>query len=435
MAKILDFLEKVMFGDKKEVSLNTFTTDEEDTVAELWAYRLALNIVSETLGTLISKCEFKTFVKGEERKLDNYYLLNVEANPNQTAVEFKKQLIRRLILNPNHDALIVNLDVSTAETKQGLYVASDFQRDDTQIYEARFKNVQIDVFDDGGIPLKGVFGGSKAIYIKYANTELNSIFAKMREQYASLVDNAIKSGVFRQKYVLSMDQTAMAEPDFEDNLMQITNDTFKDFVNGKEAVIPIYAGMKLDQVSAGADLGQNASVANKSVNTIVDEALSKVGRAFNIPKSVMLGDFEKDDLDNLMVYSLDGLADLISQAFNRRWYGLKSYQKGTYCKLDTTKARHLDMVSVASISNNIISSGIYSINDVRQKLEEPAIDDSIGDVHFITRNYAVIGAAYLDDPTNQISPETGQVGDNPAATPTTTTEETTKTTTEEGEEE
>lgn len=417
MGRITDFLEKALFGNKQTVSLNDWASEEDtsETIQELWSYRLALDIVAETLGTLLSKCEFKTYRKGNEIKEKNYYLLNVEANPNQSAAEFKKQLVRRLILNPNHDALIVSLDVLNSKTGQGLYVASDFQRDPTQIYEAAFKNVEIDVFDDGGIPLKGVFVGSKAIYIKYSNSELSYIFKMLREQYAALIENAIRSGTYRQKYVLSLDQTATAEPDFEAHIQQITNDSFKNFVAGKEAIIPIYAGMKLTQTSAGADLGQNASVANKSVNSINDEALSKVGRAFNIPKSVMLGDFEKDDLENLLTFSLDGISSLISQAFNRRWYGYDDFSKGSFCRLDTTGARHLDVVSVAGISNNVISSGVYSINDLRTKLNEPLIDEEIGDVHFITRNYAVVGDSYLEDPTNNINYESGQVGDNNTA--------------------
>ena len=69
-------------------------------------------------------------------------------------------------------------------------------------------------------------------------------------------------------------------------------------------------------------------------------------------------------------------------------------------------------MSVAGISNNVISSGVYSINDLRTKLNEPLIDEEIGDVHFITRNYAVVGDSYLEDPTNSINYESGQVGDN-----------------------
>lgn len=413
MARFIDFLENAIFGDKKTVSLNALTIDES-VATELWSYKLALNIVAETYGTLLSKCEFKTYIKGEERKEGNYYLLNVEPNPNQSAPEFKKQLMRRLILNPDHDALVINLNMPASQTKQALYVASEFQKSDMQLYEATFTNVSVDVFEDGGIPIKGFYSGDKAIYIKYTNSQLTEIFNQMRELYSELIENAVKSGTYRQKYVLSMDQTATADPQFEEHMQQLLDEQFNSFITGKDSVIPLYAGMKLDQTSAGADLGQNASVANKSVNTINDEILSKVGRAFNLPKSVMLGDFEKDDLDNVLTYGLDSMANLISQAFNRKWYGLSDYKKGTCCRLDTSKARHMDMISIASASNGIISSGIYTINDVRKKLDEPAIDEEIGDVHFITRNYAVIGSAYLEDPTNVITEETGQAQDNPA---------------------
>ena len=214
MARFIDFLENAIFGDKKTVSLNALTIDES-VATELWSYKLALNIVAETYGTLLSKCEFKTYIKGEERKEGNYYLLNVEPNPNQSAPEFKKQLMRRLILNPDHDALVINLNMPASQTKQALYVASDFQKSDMQLYEATFTNVSVDVFEDGGIPIKGFYSGDKAIYIKYTNSQLTEIFNQMRELYSELIENAVKSGTYRQKYVLSMDQTATADPQFE----------------------------------------------------------------------------------------------------------------------------------------------------------------------------------------------------------------------------
>lgn len=409
MARITDFLEKILFGDKTEVQLNTWTSSEGE-IGELWACRLALNIVAETYGSLLSKCEFKTYIQGEERKEENYYALNVEPNPNQSSSEFKKALARRLILSPTHDALIVSLNLA-GRRFPALYVADDFQRNDTQLYESTFSNVSIDIFEDSGFLLNKTFSGNNAIYMKYSNVELNSIFERLRNLYSSMIENAINSGTYRQKYVLSMDSTAEAGQDFEEHLQTLLNEQFEAFIQGKNAVIPIYAGMKLDQTSAGSDLGQNASVANKSVNSQIDEALTKVGRAFNMPKSVMLGDFEEDDLSHVLTFCIDPMAEMISQAFSRKMYGYEGFKRNTYCNLDTTKARHLDIVSIASISNGIISSGIYTINDVRRKLGESVIDGEIGNVHFITRNYAVIGDDYLADPTNSISYESDDTKD------------------------
>ena len=45
MARFIDFLENAIFGDKKTVSLNALTIDE-NVATELWSYKLALNIVA-----------------------------------------------------------------------------------------------------------------------------------------------------------------------------------------------------------------------------------------------------------------------------------------------------------------------------------------------------------------------------------------------------
>ena len=376
-------------------------TIEDEQIEMLWAYRLGLNIVAETLGGLISKCEFKTFVRNEEKRSDNYYLLNVEPNPNQSAAEFKRAIIRSLIYRPSHDALIVIIN-------NHMYVAQDFTKTETQLYSAVFTNVSLDVFgDNDGFILSRAFSPQShdCIYINYHSNQLNLIFQEMLNLYHNLSENARKAGTYRSKYVISMDQTASGDPEFGNHLQDILDNQFEKFINGTNAVIPMYAGMKLDQISAGADLGQNASTANSSVDKQVDEALTKVGLAFNFPSSVMLGGYEEGDLEHLLTFSVDVFAKLITDAFNRCYYSKDAYLKGTYCSLTTERARHVDYFNIGSVSNNIISSGIFTINDVLRKMNEPTIDPAIGDVHFITRNYAVIGSAYLGDPTNIVSPD------------------------------
>lgn len=400
MATLVDWLDRFLYGDQKEVSLNTWT-GEENMISSLWAYRLALNIAAERLGSALSRCDFKTYVNGEQVEGENYYLLNFEPNPNQSAAEFRKQLIRRLIFSPKHDALVVVLD-NVQGRKQCLYVAEEFERDEYQVNETYFKNVSINVFGDESYMLSGVYSGNRAIYIKYANAQLNIIFDQMKKTYLELIDNAKKAGTYRMKYVLSMDTTAENSPDFEENMQDILDNQFGAFIKGENAVLPLYAGMKLDQTSAGADLGQNASVANKSVNNEIDDAITKVGLAFNIPMSFMLGNYENDDMEPFLMFCVDPLAELITQAFNRKWYGKKSIQGGTYCWLDTKQARHYDLFTIGTTVNKIISSGVYTINEIRKELGETQIDPSIGDIHWITRNYAAVGD-YVSDPNNTIS--------------------------------
>ena len=393
------FTEEDEYGNSK-VTLNTWTDDIEEMYSSLWAYHLALGIACERIGSTLSRCEFKTYINGEQVEGENYYLLNIEPNPNQSAAEFRKQLIRRLVLSPTHDALIVVLD-NVEGKKQAMYIAESFQKGNFVVLETSFNNVTINPYGDSTYALKGTYSGKKAIYIKYTNNELNQIFNAMQNTYYQLIVNAKKAGSYRMKYVLSMDSTAENNPNFEADLQDILDVQFAKFMKGENAVLPLYSGMKLDQISAGADLGQNASVANKSVDTQIDETITKVGLAFNIPKSVMLGEFETEDIDPFLMFCLNPIAELITQAFNRKWYGKDNVMKGTKCKLDTKQARNYDLISISNPINKIISSGVYTINEVRKELGENKINPEIGDIHWITQNYAVIGN-YVNDPEKHV---------------------------------
>ncbi len=398
------FTEEDEYGNSK-VTLNTWTDDIEEMYSSLWAYHLALGIACERIGSTLSRCEFKTYINGEQVEGENYYLLNIEPNPNQSAAEFRKQLIRRLVLSPTHDALIVVLD-NVEGKKQAMYIAESFQKGNFVVLETSFNNVTINPYGDSTYALKGTYSGKKAIYIKYTNNELNQIFNAMQNTYYQLIVNAKKAGSYRMKYVLSMDSTAENNPNFEADLQDILDVQFAKFMKGENAVLPLYSGMKLDQISAGADLGQNASVANKSVDTQIDETITKVGLAFNIPKSVMLGEFETEDIDPFLMFCLNPIAELITQAFNRKWYGKDNVMKGTKCKLDTKQARNYDLISISNPINKIISSGVYTINEVRKELGENKINPEIGDIHWITQNYAVIGN-YVNDPEKHVQTRGG----------------------------
>ena len=413
MGKIRDFFSRFLpFPQQSGNSIVASRAYANDPKYELlWAYQLAFNVIAERIAALMSKCEIKTYINGEERHGDNYYLFNVSPNCNQSAAEFKRQLVKQLILSSNHEALIVAIDGAGDRKGTSLYVATAFDRHtDTQLYGPLYDNVHLDVFDTGG----GItfsnrqFTSSDTIYIKYTNEQISSIFDHMRVLYSSLAENAGMAGTYRQKYTLEIDQTAEANPDFNENMQALLNEDFDRFIQGKNAVLPLYSGMKINQVSAGADLGQNASIANKSINAQVDEIIAKVGMAFNLPRSLLLGDFEKDDLDNALTYCIDPLAELITQALNRCYYGKDAVLGNTYCKVDTEKARHIDYYTIGNISNSLISSGVYSINEVRRKMGERDIDPVIGDVHMVTRNYGVLNKDYLQDTQNVVGGTSGR---------------------------
>ena len=65
----------------------------------LWS---AINLVANA----ISKCEFKTFVNGEETKGREWYLWNIEPNKNQNSSAFIREWIAKLMFTTSADRQI-----------------------------------------------------------------------------------------------------------------------------------------------------------------------------------------------------------------------------------------------------------------------------------------------------------------------------------------
>lgn len=408
MGTIKDWL-KDTFGTKQSITIDAKTAECLFNLKELIYHKYAQAIVAERYGSLLSQCDFITYVNNEVVEKDTWYRLNVEPNPNQTSSEFMKQLAKRLIFNG--EALIIKTD------NNNLYVANDFQKGSHQLNETYFNNVQVDIYEDGTVSpyqLTGTFKGENAIYIRYQNADALKYIRQMNDMYTNLINNVRKSGSAAIKYALTIDTTATngAGIDLDKELSNIINEDFDALVEEGNAIIPLLNGFKLDVLNPANNNSQNATVASSNVNNMFESIMVNVGNIYNVPKSFMIGTYEKNDEDKLLTLGLDPLCSMITEAFNRRYYSKKQVMEKTYCRLDTKKVKHFDILTISDSINKLVSSGVYSINDIRNLLDEPMVDSEIGDKHWITRNYAVVGD-YIQEMTNYSDndPKT-QVGKN-----------------------
>lgn len=386
----------ILFEDENEVDISTVKISS-DYMTDLWQYKMALHVVSERIGAILSKCEIKTILKEDVTYGDMWFLLNYEPNPNQSGCEFMKQLVHQLIFSPKHEALIVKVKVNG---KDRLYVATDYEENDMELYNRVYTNVVINTKGEGkGYKLRDIFTTDTAIKIKYVNSGLTYIYNQMKSTYQKMIKNALSAGTFTQKYVLELDNTAEADPDFNEHLQQLLDEDFEQFIKGENAILPLYNGMKLERKSNAQEVSQNASISNDSINKQNKEILGLVGQPFNIPLSVMLGTYEENDMDDFLTFCIDSLADLISEAFTRKMFSKDEVKKKSYIQMDTKKIKHFDILTVSNSINKLISSGVYTINEIRGILDEKPVDSKIGDVHWITRNYAIVGD-YIQEQQN-----------------------------------
>lgn len=77
-------------------SLDEYMEEYAQIVADIHIREMAFWSATNLMANAISKCEFKTYLKGDEIKKQEYYLWNIEPNKNQNSSAFLHKLIAQL---------------------------------------------------------------------------------------------------------------------------------------------------------------------------------------------------------------------------------------------------------------------------------------------------------------------------------------------------
>lgn len=384
---VIDFLENVFKKDKKSqsVSAATYCYQLEE---ELKYYRMALQIVAERISSVISKVEWETMVEDEVKQGESWYLFNFEPNPHQSGVEFKKQIASKLVLN--RECLVV-------EVSGKYYVAEDFNiiyPSNNSLGDAlTFTNVQVNLYGDNLVTLNKVFRDDEAIYMRYQNPMVESIYQTIGSVFAELIENAKKIGNSNVKYTLNIDTVALSglNVDIPAEIKRIVNEDFRALASGDNVIMPLYNGFELNPLNQGNNNAEMTSIANKSVNEEIEKVLIYVARGYNIPSDIALGEEKDGSYITFMTFCIDPIVAIIENAFNRVYFGKMLIFKGKRLKINTRNSKHFEILSAGSTFSQLISSGVMTINNILELLDMPKAEPEIGDKHWITRNYAVVG--------------------------------------------
>ena len=82
--------------------------------------------------------------------------------------------------------------------------------------------------------------------------------------------------------------------------------------------------------------------------------------------------------------------EILQKEINRKRYGVQEIRKGNYIKINTLAVKHIDVFDIATPMEKLISSGVFTINDILKVLKMQTIDEEWAEQHFITKNYATI---------------------------------------------
>ncbi len=383
-------LEK-LGGDKAQVGAETLTAEDFFGIsADLYVRELAFWSCVHVVANAVSKCEMKTFFKGEETKGDEYYLWNIEPNCNQSSSAFLHKLIAQLY---RHNEVLV------IEQSGQLLVADSFSKKPYALYEDVFSQVTVGDFCFGRS-----FAQSEVLYFTLHERAMRPVVNGLYEAYRKLLDYGMKSYQKSRgtKGILSLDTMAAGDEVFQRTYEELRNNGFKGFAAAEHAVLPLWKGM------AYTDLGTKtyANEGTRDIRAMIDDVSDFMAKAFGIPPPLLRGDVQgiSDALDQFLTFCLDPLADVLTEEINRKRCG-KAVLDGTYVKLDTKCVKHVDLLGVSTAIDKLISSGAFCVNDIRALVGEAVIDAPWAYQHVMTKNYETVQdllrAAQTEDPVTE----------------------------------
>ena len=163
---------------------------------------------------------------------------------------------------------------------------------------------------------------------------------------------------------------------------------FKRFFESENAVLPLYEGYKYTELQSKT----YSSESTRDIKALTDDIFDFTARAFSFPPSLAKGDVQDTEkaTNELLTFCIDPLARMLEKEINRKRNGREGMQAGNYLRINTTAVKHIDVFDISTSVDKLISSGAYTINDIRRLIGESEINEDWANQHFITKNYSTI---------------------------------------------
>lgn len=356
-----------------------------------YIYTLAEAHAIDLIAKTIAKCEIQIFAQNrntqkiEETKDDTYWRLNLQPNYNENGTMFLYKLVTKLLTNQSA-LIVINKDISNSKL---LYVADDFNCNDTILYGKIFSNVTVSDNEGNSLKLHKNYSLEDSIYYSLKNSNLTTAKESFKTNSAKILNTISKNflKVNTPKWRLKFPGTQPTMIDIETK-QPITYDKYKEKVtegllSEDEAIVMLSEAFEL--MNLNKDNNKNLDDYKEEIKQIGDTVASN----WNIPLSIFHANKTEKSTGNedFITFAVDPYFELLEDGFNISLVGKKDYLKGEYIKFNRTNLNHRDIIDSANGIDKLTADG-FSRNEINKLLRLPRIDEAWADEHNLTKNYA-----------------------------------------------
>lgn len=394
MAGFKEFVVNFLGGTMVDSDGNPIgTVASQQELANLAYKELAISICINLIANAISQCTARTYEKGVEVLGQNHYILNIRPNINESSSILWHKAVEKMVYDG--EALIVNV-------KGCLYVADSYTTNEFPILGNSYENVRI-----GNLSLNKVFRQDEVILLRLSNTNIKRLIDSLYNSYEEMLELCIEKYRIdnQQKYVLELDNVKTGDPQFNKKFKEVMQGQLQDFLENRNAVLPLFKGQTLN------DISKSGGTTSNDFQGLIENLFKTVAQAFNIPLNLLFGKTDNitRETKQFLVLTIEPIASMISEELSAKLYdGYDGFINKNYVRLDTSDIRHVDILEMANAVDKVLSSGILSINEIRETIGYNVIEEEYANKHWMTKNYSLAEDMLkpaLPEPQKEESPE------------------------------
>lgn len=331
--------------------------------------------LSTVLGRVLASASLVDFRTSDEPL---YRLLNVSANDNENAKDFRSKLITKMIREQECVVLQVN---------DKWYIADDFIVSDYVFGSKLYSGLVVD-----GLQLDKTYLANELYHYKFPNAKLNKILKQLDESYVELFSR-IRESQMRQsqlriyaKFAGNRDPAKFKE---EQKKYKAYLEGLSRALNKQSIVISPQNDSYAIEEKTDSYLGRSAS----ELQVIKNMYVSEVANALQLSPLLFTGDLAdvSQHEQNAIKYAIRPIFEIIVTEVNKKYFGYESDLKA-----NVTPLTYNNVFEMSKDIEKLVGSGVYTPNEIREKLGEHQADDERLDNYYLTKNIAIIGEEEQD---------------------------------------
>lgn len=374
----MGFLDAI-FKRNSELAFNFDFDIFQETSNRVQMKRLAINTCVSFLARTIAQSEFRLKKDGKYHKDELYYRLNVRPNKNQTASTFWQTVVDKLI--HENECLIIQVD------DEDLLIADSFEHKEYAVFEDSFSKVVVKDFE-----FYRTFKQSEVIHLRYSNERLTPLIDSLYKDYGELFGSILASQKRKNQVrsTVNVDATTTKSKDGMTKLQEFINKMYEAIGNKEIAIVPQQPGFEYKEHFSGAGNGIQSV---DEINKVTDGFLDKVAMAIGIPTGLLYGEMADitGEMQNYLTFTVKPFLKKIKDEVNAKFIEKNEYLTGTH--LDVKVVSYQSIFDIAESVDKLISSSVFTGNELREELGYEASTDDNLNKHHITKNYTEMNSS------------------------------------------